>query len=569
MNTAPLPRAATVLCGTVLSGTVLCGTLLCAVVTLATAAACSAGANPGAAPLAGAGDPYYPDLGNAGYRAGHYTLDLSVDPVRGTLNGTARIQAAATRPLSRFSLDLAGLTVRQVTVDGAPAAATRARDKLVITPAHLIPAGGAFQVTVAYNGTPEPIADPSGDSTGAALVGWHHDGDEVYVASETAGARTWYPVNDTPGDKAAYTFNVTVPAGYTAVANGVPAARRGGGATTTFTWQQAAPMASYLATLEVGRLTEMTSRGPDGLPVLSYAPAALSAQVQGTFADLPAMIGYFESIVGPYPFPVAGVTVVSPAFRWSLETQTRPLFGSDILTLPAGVAQEGIAHELAHQWFGDSLTPAHWSDIWLNEGFATYLSWLWLEHHGDRAFLTGLMRSQYGYELNAADYATLLEHPDLPPARILPVLRRQFQPDGRAVPDAQILAAMGLTSVSQLTARKALGLLGVKPGSADAAAYLEAARSSAPAAPPPGDLFATAVYARGAMTLQALRVRVGDQVFFRILRAYAARYRYGNVTTKDFIAVANQVSGQNLNGLFTTWLYAPAAPPMPPLLPAQ
>jgi aminopeptidase N len=303
--------------------------------------------------------------------------------------------------------------------------------------------------------------------------------------------------------------------------------------------------------------------------VLSYAPGALIAQAQRTFAALPQIIGYFESVIGPYPFPAAGVTVVSPAFRWSLETQTRPLFGSDILTLPPDVAQEGIAHELAHQWFGDSLTPAHWSDIWLNEGFATYLSWLWLEHHGERAFLTGLMRSQYGYELNAPDYATLLEHPDLPPARILPVLRRQFQPDGRAVPDAQILAAMGLASASQLTARKALGLLGVKPGSADAAAYLEAARSSAPAAPPRGDLFATAVYARGAMTLQALRVRVGDPVFFRVLRAYAARYRYGSVTTKDFIAVADQVSGQNLDALLTTWLYAPAAPPMPPLLPGQ
>jgi aminopeptidase N len=376
-------------------------------------------------------------------------------------------------------------------------------------------------------------------------------------------------VNDTPGDKATYTFNVTVPAGYTAVANGLPAAPRAVGQSATFTWQSAAPMASYLATLEVGRFTRMTSSGPHGLPVLSYAPAALSARVQRTFAGLPQMIGYFESVLGPYPFPVAGVTVVSPAFRWSLETQTRPLFGSDILTVPADVAQEGIAHELAHQWFGDSLTPAHWNDIWLNEGFATYLSWLWLEHHGDRAFLTGLMRSQYGYELAAADYATLLDHPDLPPARILPVLRRQFQPAGRVVPDAQILAAMGLTSMSQLTARKALGLLGVKPGSADAAAYLEAAHSSAPAAPPPADLFATAVYARGAMTLQALRLRVGDPVFFRILRAYAARYRYGNVTTRDFIAVADQVSGQNLNAFFTTWLYAPAAPPMPPLLPGQ
>jgi aminopeptidase N len=282
------------------------------------------------------------------------------------------------------------------------------------------------------------------------------------------------------------------------------------------------------------------------------------------------MIRYFEAILGPYPFDSAGAIVVSPAFRWSLETQTRPVYGSQILTLEPGVAQEGISHELAHQWFGDSVSLTNWSDIWLNEGFATYLSWLWLEHQGDRGFLTGLMRSEYGYVINAPDYAALLEHPDMPPAQILAILHRQFQPGGHPVPDAQILAAIGLTSASQLTARKALGLLGgVKPGSADAAGYLAAARSSAPASPPRTDLFATAVYSRGAMTLQALRVRVGDPVFFRILRTYAARYRFGNATTADFIADAEKTSGQDLRAFFTAWLYAPAAPPMPPLLPAQ
>lgn len=541
-----------------------------ALCTLTALTACSEGG----AVVAGAGDRYYPDLGNTGYQAEHYTLDLSVDPVRGTLAGTARIQARATRELSRFSLDLVGLSVQRVTVDGAPATASRTDDKLVITTARLIPAGHDFQVAVVYQGTPRPIADPSGDSTGAAQVGWHHDGDEVYVASETAGARTWYPVNDTPEDKATYTFHVTVPAGYTAVANGQPTAHDSTGhgstgTTTTFTWQSTAPMASYLATLEIGRFTQMTSTGPHGLPILSYAPDALAAQTRRTFADLPAMIGYFETILGAYPFQTAGVTVVSPAFRWSLETQTRPVYGSQILTLPPDVAQEGISHELAHQWFGDSLTPAQWSDIWLNEGFATYLSWLWLEHHGERAFLTGLMHTEYGYELNAPDYATLLGHPDLPPAQIFTILRRQFQPDGHPVSDAQTLAAMGLTSPGQLTSRKALGLLGVRPGSADAAGYLQDARSSAPASPPRDDLFTTAVYNRGAMTLQALRVRVGDQVFFRILRSYAASYRYGNVTTADFIAVAQKVSGQHLRDFFNTWLYAPAAPPMPPLLPDQ
>jgi hypothetical protein len=85
-----------------------------------------------------------------------------------------------------------------------------------------------------------------------------------------------------------------------------------------------------------------------------------------------------------------------------------------------------VVRRLAH--------PAHWSDIWLNEGFATYLSWLWLKHHGERVFLTGLMRSQYGYELNAPDYGTLLEYPDLPPAQILPSCAASSGPTAGSCP---------------------------------------------------------------------------------------------------------------------------------------
>jgi aminopeptidase N len=558
MNRTPWSRA------------VAAASAVAAAVVLASCTPGSSGQHSGTAgQVPGIGDSYYPDLGNPGYDAEHYTLDLAVDPVRGSLSGTAVIQARATRALSRFAFDLAGLDVRTVTVDGARAATSRQHDKLIIISPRPLAAGTSFSVAVSYQGIPQPVPDASGNSTGASRVGWHHEGDEVYVASEVAGARTWYPVNDTPRDKATYTFDITVPAGYTAVANGLPHGETSHRGTTTFSWQCRSPMASYLAAIDIARFTRTAAAGPDGLPILIYAPGALAAQTQRTFAGLPAMIRYFETILGPYPFDSAGAVVVSPAFRWSLETQTRPVYGSQILTLEPDVAQEGISHELAHQWFGDSVSLTNWSDVWLNEGFATYLSWLWLEHLGDRGFLTGLMRSQYGYEINAPDYAALLKHPDLPAAQILTILHRQFQPGGRPVPDAQVLAAMGLNSASRLTVRKALGLLGVRPGSADAVGYLEAARSSAPASPPRTDLFATAVYSRGAMTLQALRVRVGDAVFFRILRTYAAEHRFRNATTADFIADAEKITGQDLRAFFSTWLYAPAAPPMPPLLPTQ
>ena len=533
-------------------------------------AACTPGSGVTAtSTMPGAGDSYYPALGNVGYAADHYGLALEVDPVRGSLSGTATIEAHSTADLPRFSLDLVGLDVHAVTVDGQEAAQSRQGEKLVVVPAHPVPSGAHFTVAVTYSGTPQPIADPSGSRTGADKVGWHHDGDEVYVASEVSGARTWYPVNDTPRNKATYSFSLTVPAGYTAVANGTPRGATSHGSTTTFAWESTAPLASYLATLDVGRFEQVTSTGPHGLPITGYAPADLAGAARASFARLPDIISYFEGLLGPYPFDTAGAVVVSPGFRWSLETPSHPVYGSQVLTMNPQTAAEGISHELAHQWFGDSVTLSNWSDIWLNEGFATYLSWVWLEHTGQRDYLTGLMTSQYGYELNAPDYATLLNNAQLAPDQIFPILRRLFQPDGHPVPDAQILSAMGLSSSSQLTSAKALGLLGVKPGSSDASAYLEDARSSAPASPPASDLFANGVYNRGAMALQALRVRVGDPVFFRILSTYAAQHQYGSAGTDDFIHTAETVSHVDLGSFFQTWLRDPKAPPMPALLPSQ
>ncbi|MGO4857322.1 M1 family metallopeptidase [Arthrobacter sp. 2MCAF14] len=533
-------------------------------------AACTPGSGVTGTPtMPGAGDSYYPGLGNTGYTADHYGLNLDIDPARGSISGTATIDAHATADLPRFSLDLVGLDVHGVSVDGQVATPSRQGDKLVVVPAHPLSSGAHFSVAVTYSGTPQPIPDPSGNRTGADKVGWHHDGDEVYVASEVSGARTWYPVNDTPRNKATYSFSLTVPAGFTAVANGTPRGQTPHGSTTTFAWESTAPMASYLAAVDVGRFDQITATGPHGLPITVYAPADLSAAARARFAQLPDMIAYFETLLGPYPFDTAGAVVVSTNFRWSLETQTRPVYGSQVLTMNTETAAEGISHELAHQWFGDSRTPSNWSGIWLNEGFATYLSWVWLEHTAQRDYLTGLMESQYGYELNAPNYATLLNHTDLPPDQILPVLRRLFQPGGHPVPDAQILSAMGLNSPSGLTSAKALGLLGVKPGSADVAGYLEDGRSSAPVSPPATDLFTGGVYNRGAMTLQALRVRVGDATFFRILSTYAAEHRYGNATTDDFIHTAEIVSHTALDSFFQTWLRDPAAPPMPALLPTQ
>ncbi|HVA91236.1 MAG TPA: M1 family metallopeptidase, partial [Chloroflexota bacterium] len=468
------------------------------------------------------GDPYYPTLGNGGYDAQHYTLDLAVDVRHDTIAGTVTMTARAFHDLARFSLDFVGFHIGRVTVNGAVAVFSRPARKLLISPARPVLAGRLFTVMVTYSGTPTTIPTPSGDG------GWHDNGSTVYVAGEPDGAEGWFPVNDHPRDKAVYSFRITVPKPFMAVANGLPRGTLAHATTTTFIWEERSPMAGYLATVAIGRFARQSATGPDGLPLLSYYPPSLGGEAQATFARLPAMIAYFESILGPYPFDTYGTVMTAAPLSYALETQTRSLFSPSVLSYIPDRAQEGISHELAHQWFGDSVSLTTWQDIWLNEGFATYLSWLWLEHSGERSYLSHIMHSQYGYLLEAPSMTALLTHPTLAGQPVLALMQAILHVQGQALSDARILQGMGLTSTDQVTSRRALGFFGVHSGSADAQGFLESARSSAPATPPRDDLFPPSVYNRGAMTLQALRLRVGDPTFFRILRTYAARYRYAN-----------------------------------------
>lgn len=520
----------------------------------------SVSASPGATDI---GDSYYPNLGNGGYEAKHYNIDLTIDVTNNFISGTVSIDAMANQDLSQLSFDFYPFRISKVTIDSQPATFVYRGQKLVLTPAAALSNQQKFTVSVTYSGSPTNVTTSSSDG------GWHNTGQSIYVTSEPDGAAGWFPVNDHPSDKATYTFNITVPSSFMVVANGLPTGTVENGNQTTYKWEEKYPMASYLATVDIGHYTELKSMGPGDLPILTYVPSGISSQAQSVFSKEPDMLAYFESLLGPFPFESYGAVLTDADTRTALEAQTRTVYSHTLVNMEPHTAQEGISHELAHQWFGDSVSLKDWQDIWLNEGFATYMSWLWLEHIGDKSFLEGLMTTQYGYLLNAPDIANLLEHPDLPPSQIMPILRRLFLPQGHPVSDAGILQAVGLSSVNQVTSAKALGLLGVHPGSADARGYQEMAISSAPAKPPKNDLFAGSVYNRGAMTLQALRLQVGDTVFFNILKEYATKYQYGNVTTADFVKVAKEVSGQNLDSFFQTWLYSDATPDMPAFLPTQ
>jgi aminopeptidase N len=426
---------------------------------------------------AGLGDSFFPRAGNGGYDVSHYELELSYKPRSKRLRATALITATATHGLSRFNLDFRGPRVSEVAVGEQPAAFTRQGQELIVTPSSPIDAGREFEVFVAYAGRVRPVRDPDG-----SREGWFPTGDGAFVAGEPRGSPTWYPCNDHPTDKATYDFRITVPRGREAIANGVLVDRFREANRTTFLWSEDQPMATYLATATSGRF-RLTTSSVDG--IRSYV-AVDPREARGSgraLRKLPEILAYFQSVFGPYPFSSTGAIVDHAQFvGYALETQTIPVYSR-------APDQGLVAHEMAHQWFGDAVTPERWSEIWLNEGFATWAEWLWRAHEGGP-----------GTE------------------RVFRRLYRTPAEEGR--------------------------FWNPPPGN-------------------PGDpkhLFAPTVYHRGAMTLEALRQRVGDPAFQAILRRWVAENLYGNVSTPEFVALAEAESGQDLDQLFQAWLYQRGKP---------
>jgi aminopeptidase N len=328
------------------------------------------------AATSGIGDPYFPALGDRGYQVRHYDLALRIDPAAGTLAGTASIRATARHRLSRFRVDLAGLGVTRVTVNGTRTRVVQTQDKVVVSPPSPLAAGSAFSFTISYGGHPSPGIVPSVGLPN----GWITNGSTSYTLGEPDGARRWFPANDHPSEKATFTFRVTVPAGLSAFANGRLVSHTTATRGVTDTWQEDAPMSPYLAQVVVGALTVDQHPGPAGVLLRDAYSPDTQASAAPAVADTAAMLTFFTAQFGPYPFHEYGVVV--PDLRaggFGFESQTLSLFSPDIFG-DRVAASTTLAHELAHQWFGDDVSVASWRDIWLNEGFATYAEWLWEDH---------------------------------------------------------------------------------------------------------------------------------------------------------------------------------------------
>jgi aminopeptidase N len=423
-------------------------------------------------------DSLFPEVGSSRYNVKHYALSLTYQ-TSGSIKAKTTLLAKAKKPLRSFSLDLEGLTVDSVTVNGRRADFSRRDNKLIIKPTKVL--DGRFWATIKYHGKPVTHIDPDG-----AQDGWIPTSDGATVLSEPVGAMTWFPNNNTPRDKATFDMKITVPSKLEVAGSGDLRSVRKNAGKETWRWVQPYQQATYLAMISIGNydVYHSTMRTTTGrkLPIWSFIEPKLGTQ-QAARALIPKAIRFLERRFGPYPFNSAGIVVKDTDVGYALETQNRPVFDND-----EGETVDDLTnvHEWAHQWYGDSVTLSDWGDIWLNEGFAAYAEWLWEAAHGGPS--------------TAEQFRTAYDDP-------------------------------------------------------------ETVWSPAPAClTDPADLFGQQSYLRGAMTLEALRQKVGSHDFFVILRTWAKQHKYGNVSTAQFIRLSERVSGQDLNAFFQAWLYTPEKP---------
>lgn len=426
-----------------------------------------------------AGDPYYPGLGTTDLDVAHYLIDLDIDPQADTFSATTTIDTEVLVDTDRVSLDLIGLEVTDVRVDDVSVAYAQEDAELIVMPAETFAAGDRVEISVDYMGYPTTTI------SNGLNVGWIDSADATYVIGEPDAARRWFPSNDHPSDKATFGFVVTVPQGFEVVTNGgLSTLVANENATNTWTFDAPDLMTTYSATVMIGDFESSEPFEVDGVKIRHAYTPDKADEVAVDAAPIPAMLKVFAELFGPYPFETYGIAVIGDSFGGALETQTISMFSRDLVR-GDGEFESVQAHELAHQWFGNAVAPKRWSDIWLNEGFASYAEYLW----------------------------------------------REFGPAGESI-DQAIRPLVGI----------AYGPIG-DPG--------------------PDGLFERSIYDRGALTLHALRLEVGDDAFFEVLRQWFGRYSGSSATTKEFIMLAEGVAGVDLNRFFDAWLNNPTPPPLP------
>ncbi|WP_235738642.1 M1 family metallopeptidase [Nocardioides alcanivorans] len=429
-------------------------------------------------------DPYLPGHGDVSWTVSHYDLDLGYKLIGNRLDGDATLSCQARADISAMEVDLAGLRPSKVFVDGRTVRFTHRGERLKVTLGRQLQAGTDFTLRVRYAGTPRPTPSKHFDT-----AGWEELEDGVIVAAQPHGAPTWFPCNDRPDDKATYTVRLAAPNDYHVAISGELLGKRRAGSSTTWHYEMRHPMPTYLATVQIGRY-EVLEQATSPVPVRVVAPVDRPRDgFQGAFGDQPRMVAFFSERFGPYPFDSYTAVITDDELEIPLESQALSTFGRNFMEDDWGCIRL-VAHELAHQWFGNAVTLRAWRDIWLHEGFACYAEWLWSEESGVQSVAD---RAAHHHAKVTGDHGPPLVLGD----------------------------------------------------------------------PGPELMFDDRVYKRGALTLHALRTTVGDELFFEVLRTWVADHAGGNVTTVDFVAHAEAVTGHDLAAFFEAWLFEVALPALP------
>ena len=428
-------------------------------------------------------DPYVPGHGSLDFDVEHHALTLTYAVPSNRLVGEAELVCRALERTSALRLDLA-LKPTKVSVDGKPSRRFGwSMNTLTITLPKPLEPGKKVTVKVAYAGNPKPLR-----KRGLDPAGWEELTDGVIVASQPHGAPSWFPCNDRPSSKATYAVTLTTAADYHVEFSGEPVSVRRSGANRVWTFRQDEPIPAYLATVQIGRYEVMKQKAP--VPIRVVGPAGIKRNgFSASFGRQPEMMACFVRAFGPYPYASYTAVITDDPLEIPLEAASLSTFGRNFASADWDSVRL-VAHELAHQWFGNAVTAREWKDIWLHEGFACYAEWLWSEESGVRSVVE---RARHHHGILAAGH-------DQP------------------------------TSLAD---------------------------------PTPPHMFDDWVYKRGALTLHALRVEVGDDIFFAILHAWVERHRGGTATTEDFLALCAELAGRDLAPVLSPWLHGRELPPFP------
>jgi len=318
-----------------------------------------------------------------------YDIDITIDPSDSTVAGTVTMTAEVTSlALTQADINLLdNMTVAQVSNTSGALAYTHSGDIIAVTLDRPYTNGETFDVTIVYSGT------PSVSGFGSFVFDTMDGQPAIWSLSEPFGARAWWPCKDIPSDKAdSVDVRVTVPTGLIVASNGNLKSLTNNGATDTYWWQERYPIASYLVSVAIHPYTTFSHwyhyTPTDSMEVQNYVFASHYDEAQANLPLTVPMIEAFAGYFGEYPFIEEKYGHAEFKRGGGMEHQT--------ITSLWRFAEYLVAHELAHQWFGDYVTCEDFHHIWMNEGFATYSEALWLEgQYGEAQYHSDMSTKKY------------------------------------------------------------------------------------------------------------------------------------------------------------------------------